>query len=89
MSITSSDAQVEVVERREVELRRLADVAQHDGVVLAALGHVVEQDVGDLQQQLLEALFRLGELLLERLNSPPSSFMAAILAAASPPARLS
>ena len=42
-----------MVARLEVELRRLADVAQHDGVFLAAVGHVGERDVGDLQQHSL------------------------------------
>ena len=61
-------AEVQVVLDLEVELARLTDVAQHDGVLFAAVGDVGERDVGDLEEDRLEALLDAGELGLALLD---------------------
>ena len=49
--------------------RPRADLAQYDRVFFAAVGHVVEGDVGDVEQQRLEASFDCVELALALLDA--------------------
>ena len=52
----------------EVEGAWLADVAQHDRVLFAAVGDVRERDVGELEEHRLEALLDAGKLGLALLD---------------------
>jgi hypothetical protein len=67
--------QVEVVDRLEVEVRAVADLAQADVVLLGlAVGGVRLREIGKGGQQLVAALIQLRELRLEllELGLPPA-----------------
>jgi hypothetical protein len=61
-------AELEVVSRRELERRLLADLPQGDVVVLAPGGHPVEHDVLDAARGLRERLLRFARCGLGRLH---------------------
>ncbi len=68
---------------------RLADLAQHDGILLAAVRHVGERDVGDLQEHRPEPLLDARRAAVScSLMVSPRVRMAAIACSASPPAFL-
>ena len=74
-------AELEVVARLEVELRRLAVRAQRDEVVLAAGGHPVDDDVLDLREHGVGCLFGGGDRVLGGLDLLAQGFASATRAA--------